>query len=65
MFIYAQYVNRPTDEELATFGEPDITIYNADVFRNRYIGTMTSSTSVALNLDTKEIVILGTQYAGR
>lgn len=56
---------RPTDEELATFGDPDITIYNAGCFPcNRYIGTMTSSTSVALNLDTKEIVILGTQYAG-
>lgn len=56
---------RPTDEELATFGDPDITIYNAGCFPcNRYTGTMTSSTSVALNLDTKEIVILGTQYAG-
>jgi phosphoenolpyruvate carboxykinase (ATP) len=64
LFMYNMLI-RPTEEELATFGDPDITIYNAGCFPcNRYTGTMTSSTSVALNLDAKEVVILGTQYAG-
>ena len=56
---------RPTEEELLCYGEPDYVIYNAGSFPcNRYTGNMTSSTSVDLNFDTKEIVILGTQYAG-
>ena len=56
---------RPTEEELLIYGEPDFTIYNAGCFPcNRYTGNMTSSTSIDLNLDTKEIVILGTRYAG-
>lgn len=56
---------RPTKEELAEFGEPDITIYNAGCFPcNRFTESMTSSTSVNINLETKEVVILGTQYAG-
>ena len=64
LFMYNMLI-RPTEEELANFGDPDITIYNAGCFPcNRYTENMTSSTSVALNLDTKEVVILGTQYAG-
>lgn len=56
---------RPTENELLTYGEPDYTIYNAGCFPcNRYTGNMTSSTSIDLNLESKEIVILGTQYAG-
>ena len=56
---------RPTEEELEEYGEPDITIYNSGCFPcNRYTEKMTSSTSVILNLKTKEVVILGTQYAG-
>jgi phosphoenolpyruvate carboxykinase (ATP) len=56
---------RPTEEELLCYGEPDYVIYNAGSFPcNRYTGNMTSSTSIDLNFDTKEIVILGTQYAG-
>ena len=56
---------RPTDEELYDFGDPDYTIYNAGCFPcNRFTGNMTSSTSVDLNFESKEIVILGTQYAG-
>jgi phosphoenolpyruvate carboxykinase (ATP) len=31
---------------------------------NRYTAQMTSRTSVDLNLEKKEIVILGTEYAG-
>lgn len=56
---------RPTPEELENFGTPDFTIYNAGQFPcNRFTHYMNSSTSVDLNLTRKEIVILGTQYAG-
>jgi phosphoenolpyruvate carboxykinase (ATP) len=56
---------RPTDEELENFGTPDFTIYNAGKFPcNRYTHYMTSSTSVDINLARREMVILGTQYAG-
>eukprot|EP01025_Chloroclados_australasicus_P069164 TRINITY_DN970_c0_g1_i1.p1 TRINITY_DN970_c0_g1~~TRINITY_DN970_c0_g1_i1.p1 ORF type:complete len:537 (-),score=43.15 TRINITY_DN970_c0_g1_i1:385-1863(-) len=56
---------RPTWEELHEFGEPDFTIYNAGLFpANRYSNYMTSSTTVDVNLKTREMVILGTQYAG-
>jgi phosphoenolpyruvate carboxykinase (ATP) len=55
----------PTPEELEDFGTPDFTIYNAGQFPcNRYTHYMTSSTSIDLNLKRKEMVILGTQYAG-
>ncbi|KAH9756008.1 phosphoenolpyruvate carboxykinase (ATP) [Citrus sinensis] len=56
---------RPTSEELEDFGTPDFTIYNAGQFPcNRYTHYMTSSTSIDINLARKEMVILGTQYAG-
>lgn len=56
---------RPTPEELEEFGSPEFTIYNAGMFPcNRYTHYMTSSTSIDLNLARREMVILGTQYAG-
>jgi len=56
---------RPTREELAEFGSPDCVIFNAGAFpANRYTTGMTSKTSVDLSLERKEVVILGTQYAG-
>ncbi|KAK9134181.1 hypothetical protein Syun_013511 [Stephania yunnanensis] len=56
---------RPTPEELENFGTPDFTIYNAGQFPcNRYTHYMTSSTSIDLNLARREMIILGTQYAG-
>ncbi|MED6107985.1 Protein kinase C-like 1 [Stylosanthes scabra] len=56
---------RPSADELENFGTPDFTIYNAGQFPcNRYTHYMTSSTSIDLNLARKEMVILGTQYAG-
>ncbi len=56
---------RPTPEELADFGEPDCVILNAGAFpANRYTTGMTFKTSVGLSLERKEVVILGTQYAG-
>lgn len=56
---------RPTPEELENFGTPDFTIYNAGQFPcNRFTHYMNSTTTVDLNLTRKEMVILGTQYAG-
>ncbi|KAL8334739.1 hypothetical protein RB598_009133 [Gaeumannomyces tritici] len=55
---------RPPREELEHF-QPDYTIYNAGTFpANRYTEGMTSGTSVAINFAEKEMVILGTEYAG-
>ncbi|EGV60597.1 Protein kinase C-like 1 [Yamadazyma tenuis] len=56
---------RPTEEELANFGEPDFTIYNAGQFpANVHTKGMTSATSVEINFKDMEMVILGTEYAG-
>ena len=56
---------RPTVQELADFGEPDYVIYNAGHFpANRHTNHMTSTTSVDLSFERREIVILGTLYAG-
>jgi len=55
----------PTDEELANFGEPDYVVFNGGGFpANRHTSEMTSKTSIDVNLERKEIVILGTEYAG-
>jgi len=59
----------PRPEELVNFekgGEKrPFVIYNAGVFPcNRQTAGMTSSTSVAVSFARKEMVILGTQYAG-
>ncbi|PGH35560.1 phosphoenolpyruvate carboxykinase [ATP] [[Emmonsia] crescens] len=55
---------RPSREELKTF-HPDYVIYNAGSFpANRWTEGMTSATSVAINFAEKEMVILGTEYAG-
>ena len=55
---------RPTKEELANFGKPDFTIYNAGAFPADRLTTGGSTTSVALNLESRELIILGTEYAG-
>jgi len=56
---------RPSRDELEHF-HPDYVIYNAGAFpANRYTSGMTSSTSVAINFADKEMVILGTEYAGK
>ncbi len=56
---------RPTPEQLETFGEPDYVVFNGGAFpANRHTEGMTSTTSVTLNLASKEFVILGTEYAG-
>ncbi len=56
---------RPTAEELENFGRPDYTILNAGQCpADPRVKGNSSTTSVALNLESKELTILGTQYAG-
>ncbi len=56
---------RPTPEELADFGKPDFVIYNAGAFpANRLTTGLGSKTSISLSLEDRELVILGTEYAG-
>ena len=56
---------RPSQRELNDFGEPDYTIYNAGSFpADSEVEGITSETSIALNFESRELVILGTQYAG-
>lgn len=55
----------PGRKELKSFGEPDYVIFNAGSFpANHFTTTMTSKTSIGLSLERKEVVILGTEYAG-
>ncbi len=64
LFMHIMLI-RPTAAELASFGEPDAVIYNAGQFpANRRTAGMTSKTSVDLCLARREMVILGTEYAG-
>ncbi len=56
---------RPTPDQLADFGDPDMVIFNAGSFpANPYTAQMTSTTSIDLSIEQGELVILGTQYAG-
>jgi phosphoenolpyruvate carboxykinase (ATP) len=64
LFMHTMLI-RPTAEELADFGEPDAVIFNAGRFpANQRTAGMTSKTSIDLSLESKEMVILGTEYAG-
>lgn len=55
----------PTEDELKSFGEPDYTIINAgSTNANPNVKGVTSSTSVCLDFELKEMIILGTDYAG-
>ena len=64
LFMHNMLV-RPTPNELDDFGEPDFTIYNAGRFpANRYTSEMTSTTSIDLSFERREMVMLGTEYAG-
>ena len=56
---------RPTSDELTEFDEPDYVVFNAGCqAADSNTPGMTSETSVCLNLEKGEFVILGTQYAG-
>jgi len=64
LFMHTMLI-RPTPEELAEFGKPDGIIYNAGEFpANQRTSGMTSKTSIDLSLESREMVILGTEYAG-
>ncbi len=64
LFMHTMLI-RPTHEELDAFGVPDFVIYNAGAFpANRLTTGMGSTTSIDLSLEDKELVILGTEYAG-
>jgi phosphoenolpyruvate carboxykinase (ATP) len=64
LFIKTMLI-RPEGEELISFGEPDYVIFNAGAFpANPFTAGMTSRTSVDLSFEEREMVILGTEYAG-
>jgi phosphoenolpyruvate carboxykinase (ATP) len=56
---------RPTHEQLENFGEPDWIVLNGGEFpANIHTEGLTGDASIDLNFETRELVILGTQYAG-
>src|ERR1700758_52631 len=56
---------RPTRQELAEYGKPDFVILNAGAFpANRLTAGMGSKTSIDLSLEDRQLIILGTEYAG-
>lgn len=64
LFMHTMLI-RPTPEQLENFGQPDFVIFNAGQFpANRHTPGMTSKTSIDLNFEKGELVILGTEYAG-
>jgi phosphoenolpyruvate carboxykinase (ATP) len=64
LFMHTMLI-RPTRQELASFGKPDFVIYNAGAFpANRLTAGVGSKTSIDLSLEDRELVILGTEYAG-
>ncbi len=64
LFMHIMLI-RPNKQELADFGEPEFVILNAGQFpANRHTPGMTSKTSVDVDFEAGEVVILGTEYAG-
>jgi phosphoenolpyruvate carboxykinase (ATP) len=64
LFMHTMLI-RPTKDELVNFDKPDFTILNAGAFpANRLTTGMSSTTSIDLSLEDKELIILGTEYAG-
>jgi len=64
LFMHIMLI-RPTREELANFGKPDFLICNAGAFpANRLTAGVESKTSICLSLEDRELIILGTEYAG-
>jgi phosphoenolpyruvate carboxykinase (ATP) len=64
LFMHTMLI-RPTQEELAAFGKPDFLICNAGAFpANRLTAGVESKTSICLSLEDRELIILGTEYAG-
>ncbi len=64
LFMHTMLI-RPTRQELDGFGQPNFVIYNAGAFpANRLTAGMGSKTSIDLSFEDRELVILGTEYAG-
>src|ERR1700736_5496288 len=64
LFMHTMLI-RPTKEELESFGKPDFVICNAGAFpSNRFTAGVDSKTSICLSLEDRELIILGTEYAG-
>src|SRR5690242_10150677 len=64
LFMHTMLI-RPTKLELQSFGKPDFVICNAGAFpANRLTAGVESRTSISLSLEDRELVILGTEYAG-
>ena len=64
LFMHTMLI-RPTSQELADFGKPDFVILNAGAFpANRLTAGMGSKTSIDLSLEDRQLIILGTEYAG-
>jgi phosphoenolpyruvate carboxykinase (ATP) len=64
LFMHTMLI-RPTPAELAEYSKPEFVIYNAGAFpANAHTAGMTSKTSIDLNFEAGEAVILGTEYAG-
>jgi phosphoenolpyruvate carboxykinase (ATP) len=64
LFMHTMLI-RPTKEEMESYGEPDYVIYNAGAFpANRLTVGMSSTTSIDVSFESREMVILGTEYAG-
>jgi phosphoenolpyruvate carboxykinase (ATP) len=64
LFMYNMLI-RPTQDELANFGEPDYVIYNAgSCAADPNVEGVKSETCVVLSFEHQELIILGTDYAG-
>jgi phosphoenolpyruvate carboxykinase (ATP) len=64
LFMHTMLI-RPTRQELEAFGKPDFVICNAGAFpANRLTAGIDSKTSICLSLEDRELIILGTEYAG-
>jgi phosphoenolpyruvate carboxykinase (ATP) len=64
LFMHNMLIRVP-DSELPSFGEPDFVVFNAGQFPgSAHLPGMTSKTTIDLNLEAKEFVILGSEYAG-
>ena len=64
LFMYNMLI-RPDHDDLANFGDPDYVILNAGTFpANSHSPHVTSKTSVVVNFESGEFVVLGTEYAG-
>jgi phosphoenolpyruvate carboxykinase (ATP) len=64
LFMHTMLI-RPTRQELADFGKPDFVIMNAGAFpANKLTAGMGSKTSIDLSFEDRQLIILGTEYAG-